>query len=81
MIQHNWHELRLMMWDYVGMSAHSKRLAIAKRRIDLLKQEVQEVLCNFRVSTTCWSCRNLLRVAELIVSCALERKGVPRTAL
>ncbi len=73
-IQHNWHELRLMMWDYVGIVRTNKRLARAKRRIDLLKQEVQEYYANFRVSNNLLELRNLLQVAELIVNCALERK-------
>ncbi|MCF3096555.1 FAD-binding protein, partial [Aeromonas australiensis] len=73
-IQHNWHELRLMMWDYVGIVRTNKRLARAKRRIDLLKQEVQEYYANFRVSNNLLELRNLLQVAELIVNCALQRK-------
>ena len=73
-IQHNWHELRLMMWDYVGIVRTNKRLARAKRRIDLLKQEVQEYYANFRVSNNLLELRNLLQVAELIVNCALLRK-------
>ena len=67
-IQHNWHELRLMMWDYVGIVRTNKRLARAKRRIDLLKQEVQEYYANFRVSNNLLELRNLLQVAELIVN-------------
>ena len=73
-IQHNWHELRLMMWDYVGIVRTNKRLARAKRRIDLLKQEVQEYYAHFRVSNNLLELRNLLQVAELIVNCALQRK-------
>ncbi|MFM5014742.1 L-aspartate oxidase [Aeromonas veronii] len=73
-IQHNWHELRLMMWDYVGIVRTNKRLARAKRRIDLLKQEVQEYYANFRVSNNLLELRNLLQVAELIVNCAQQRK-------
>ncbi|WP_346208945.1 L-aspartate oxidase [Aeromonas salmonicida] len=73
-IQHNWHELRLMMWDYVGIVRTNKRLARAKRRIDMLKQEVQEYYANFRVSNNLLELRNLLQVAELIVNCALQRK-------
>jgi L-aspartate oxidase len=63
-----------MMWDYVGIVRTNKRLARAKRRIDLLKQEVQEYYANFRVSNNLLELRNLLQVAELIVNCALERK-------
>jgi L-aspartate oxidase len=73
-IQHNWHELRLMMWDYVGIVRTNKRLERAKRRIDMLKQEVQEYYANFRVSNNLLELRNLLQVAELIVNCAMQRK-------
>ncbi|UXI01740.1 L-aspartate oxidase [Photobacterium sp. TY1-4] len=73
-IQHNWHELRLFMWDYVGIVRTTKRLERAMRRIQLLQEEVNEYYGNFRVSNNLLELRNLLQVAELIVRCALERK-------
>ncbi|MGR5149139.1 L-aspartate oxidase [Photobacterium alginatilyticum] len=73
-IQHNWHELRLFMWDYVGIVRTTKRLERAMRRIQLLNEEVNEYYSNFRVSNNLLELRNLLQVAELMVRCALERK-------
>ncbi len=52
--------------------APTSGLARAKRRIDLLKQEVQEYYANFRVSNNLLELRNLLQVAELIVNSALR---------
>ncbi len=73
-IQHNWHELRLLMWDYVGIVRTSKRLERALRRIQMLQQEIDEYYANFRVSNNLLELRNLVQVAELIVRCAMQRK-------
>ncbi|KIS41366.1 L-aspartate oxidase [Kosakonia radicincitans] len=73
-LQHNWHELRLFMWDYVGIVRTTKRLERAMRRITLLQQEIDEYYANFRVSNNLLELRNLVQVAELIVRCAMQRK-------
>lgn len=73
-IQHNWHELRLFMWDFVGIVRTNKRLERAMRRINLLKQEVDEYYSNFKVSNNMLELRNLLCIAQLIVACAMQRK-------
>ena len=73
-LQHNWHELRLFMWDYVGIVRTTKRLERAQRRITLLQQEIDEYYAHFRVSNNLLELRNLVQVAELIVRCAMARK-------
>lgn len=73
-IQHNWHELRLFMWDYMGIVRTDKRLERALRRIQMLQQETHEYYSNFKVSNNLLELRNLLQVAELMVKCAMQRK-------
>jgi L-aspartate oxidase len=73
-LQHNWHELRLFMWDYVGIVRTTKRLERALHRINLLQREIDEYYSNFRISNNLLEVRNLVQVAELIVKSAMSRK-------
>ena len=73
-VSHNWEELRRFMWDYVGIVRTNKRLQRAKRRVDLLRQEIIEYYGTFRVTNDLLELRNLVDVADLIIQCALRRR-------
>ncbi len=72
-ISHNWDELRLMMWNYVGIVRTTRRLERALHRIKLLRGEIDEYYGSFRVGRDLLELRNLVTCAELIVRSALRR--------
>jgi len=69
-----WGEIRRFMWNYVGIVRTTKRLERAKRRIDMLRQEVTDYYAHFRVTPDLIELRNLVEVADLIVRSALARR-------
>ncbi|MEZ4234819.1 MAG: L-aspartate oxidase [Myxococcota bacterium] len=73
-IHHTWTEIRTFMWDYVGIVRTHRRLKRARRRVNLVKDEILDYYWDFRLTGDLVELRNLVTVADMIVRCALRRR-------
>ena len=74
LLTHSSNELRLLMWNYVGIIRSNPGLESALRRIQLLQHEIERYCRQFCPSSQLFGLRDQIQVAELIVRCAVLRK-------
>jgi len=74
MVSQNWDELRRFMWNYVGIVRSNRRLHGARRRLDVLAEEVKEFYWTFDLTPDMTELRNLAVVAYLIIESAMRRQ-------
>ncbi len=73
-VSQNWDEVRRLMWNYVGIVRSNRRLRGARRRLDVLIQEIREYVLSSTLTSDLAELRNLATVAALIVDCAMQRQ-------
>lgn len=73
-VEHNWNEVRSVMWDFVGIVRSDRRLLRAQRRIRTIREEIKSYYRDYLITDDLLELRNLADVAELIVRSARMRK-------
>jgi L-aspartate oxidase len=73
-ITQTWEEIRRFMWNYVGIVRTWRRLKRARRRVGLLREEINTYYWDFKVTRDLLELRNLVTVADLVTQCALRRR-------
>ncbi len=73
-VTHAWDEIRRAMWNYVGVERTTKRLLRAKKRLELIRHEIEEYYWNYQVTQPLLELRNLLDNAQMTVESAIFRK-------
>ncbi|MBX7056753.1 MAG: L-aspartate oxidase [Leptospirales bacterium] len=74
LVQHDFEEIKKVMWDYVGIVRSDLRLNRALRRVHLLHAEIEDFYRRTVIQNKILELRNLALTARLIVQSAMARK-------
>ncbi len=74
LLKHDFDEIRRLMWKYVGIVRSDLRLQRAKRRLNLLEEDISHYYWNYILNEDLIELRNIILVARLIVEASIERK-------
>ncbi len=74
LINHNWDAIRRSMWNYVGIVRSTKRLILAKKRMEFINKEIEEHYREFYVTHNMTELRNISLISLMIIQSALHRK-------
>jgi L-aspartate oxidase len=74
LVAHNRREIQQIMWDYVGIVRSNLRLERAFRRMELIRDEVENFYKRTKVTEGLIELRNLAQCAGLVIRCAMMRK-------
>ncbi len=73
LVQHDFEEIKKVLWDYVGIVRSDLRLHRARRRIQLLHDEILDFYRRTVIQNKILELRNIALVARLMVDSALSR--------
>lgn len=73
-LEHDWDQVRRVMWDYVGIVRDRERLDIALARLRAIRATVESVYRDSLMNPDLVELRNIAQLAELIVLCGRARQ-------
>lgn len=73
-VSHLWDEVRLVMWNYVGIVRNNERLEYAQKRLEQIAKEVNDYYKNYTISSDLIELRNLVVCSQIIIKSAISRK-------
>lgn len=74
LISHCWDQIRRLMWNYVGIVRSERRLAMIRKQLAPLLNDVNNFFHDYHLTPNLIELRNLALMADLIVRSAISRK-------